>query len=255
MAGYIAIAEGSCQNKVAVAYISDPGECFGTSPLKPGQVNDLIPHLPVDHAPELQEPVATVESQSETSPLNSVEDGPRTPKVAVAYTSDPGACNAWLPPPSGRVPVSDLHVLVDPNPVQKISYSAQKQARLAKKKKREAERKQTREALMVVWAVIEKNSATHGTSSFRRLIRRIKSRAERTRKILLCRWYNTPWDMEGAPVVVVDSSDSKGEVLLGSPSRTADGKVSIQEVEDRGDILGVKVRPLVTQESAAALLL
>ncbi|KAJ7319257.1 hypothetical protein DFH08DRAFT_819204 [Mycena albidolilacea] len=235
-------AEGSRQKEVAVAHVSDPGECLGTSPLKPGQVNDFILHIPVDQVLGSQESVATVELQTEAGTLGSVEDGSRNPKVAVAHASDPGACDACLPPPSGQVPSPDIPVSVDAEPLQRPSYSARKRARLAARKKRETERALARETVLVVWAAMEKCFVNHGTSSFRRLVRRVKSKAERTRRVLLRRWYNTPWDTATVPAVVVESGDTGGEdeILVGVPSKTSDGKVLVQEVEDSGDIPDVE---------------
>ncbi|KAJ6597986.1 hypothetical protein B0H10DRAFT_2231781 [Mycena sp. CBHHK59/15] len=235
-----ASAEGSRQNKVAVAYVSDPGECLGSSPLKPGQVDDSIPSLPVDHAPELQGSVAMVEEPLEADLLDSVDGGSRIPEVAAVHASDLGACDACLPPSAGQVPSSSFPVSVDADPVHTASYSAQKRAHVVARKKCEAECARAREALLAVWSVIEESSNGHRMCSFLQLVWQIKSRAEWAQRILLCRWYSMPWDAGTVSAVTVDTVVTVGNVLIGSPMGTADGKVSLQEVEDRGDVPEVK---------------
>ncbi|KAJ6549171.1 hypothetical protein B0H10DRAFT_1969147, partial [Mycena sp. CBHHK59/15] len=184
--------------------------------------------------------VAMAEELLEASLLDSVDGGSRTPKVAAAPTSDPGACNACLPPSVGRVPSPDSPVSVDADPIQMASYSARKRARVVARKKREAERAQARKALMAVWSVIEEGSKSRGSRAFLRLMRRIKSRAERAWRILLHRWYSMPWDAGTVSVVAVTAIEAADDVLVGAPRGTTDGKVLLQEVEDGGDVPDVE---------------
>ncbi|KAJ7197122.1 hypothetical protein C8J57DRAFT_1263006 [Mycena rebaudengoi] len=58
-------AEGTRQNKVAIAHVSDPGECCGISPLKQRQVDGLDQHDTVDDALGLLQD--TAQSPSEVS--------------------------------------------------------------------------------------------------------------------------------------------------------------------------------------------
>ncbi|KAJ7449773.1 hypothetical protein B0H11DRAFT_2247135 [Mycena galericulata] len=196
-------SEGSHRNKVAVAHVSDPGECASTSPLRQGQVVDISEDVTVDHALESQTSVPATYTDSEDikiSQTEGIEDGSRTPKVAVAHASGPGACIPCLPPLFG--------------------------ARHAAKMKHAKERARAREALMLIWAEMEKN-----------LVRRIKSRSEKTRRILLRWWYNTPYvvDTTVPPSVVGSGSQSEDDIVFGPPISTADGKVLCHEVEDAGD--------------------
>jgi hypothetical protein len=84
-----------------------------------------------------------------------------------------------------------------------------------------------------------------GAKSFQRLVRRIKNRRDETRRILLRRWYTTPWDAGSSTLrqEVVDDSDSVEaeveDVAVGPLVWTADGRAAVQEVEDRGDGCGI----------------
>ncbi|KAJ7208698.1 hypothetical protein B0H12DRAFT_1079903 [Mycena haematopus] len=163
----------------------------------------------IDDAHEFQVPRAVV-----VEVLERIEDGSRNPKVAVAHASDPGACEACLPPPSGQVSTVQFrsirieHGIFDTIKIQKkshksrkkyfrnkkkMSYSARKRARLAAKKRRADEKAESRETVLRSWREMEQ-VPVHGTKSFQRLVRRIKGRQDATRKILLRCWYSTPWD-------------------------------------------------------------
>ncbi|KAJ7832541.1 hypothetical protein B0H14DRAFT_3463324 [Mycena olivaceomarginata] len=84
--GLDANAEGTRQNKVAVAHVSDPGECLDTSPLRPRQIDDLPAPISVDHAPGSQtSEIITEIEESSIGPHENSEDGSRTPEVAVAH--------------------------------------------------------------------------------------------------------------------------------------------------------------------------
>ncbi|KAJ6598727.1 hypothetical protein B0H10DRAFT_2323768, partial [Mycena sp. CBHHK59/15] len=80
---------------------------------------------------------------------------------------------------------------------------------------------------------MEKNPVSFGSKSFERRVRHIKSRHKRTQKILLRRWYSTPWDF--GPVekpVGLNRTAPAATSEAGPVSWTSDGKVSMQEVDD-----------------------
>ncbi|KAJ6614994.1 hypothetical protein B0H10DRAFT_110426 [Mycena sp. CBHHK59/15] len=237
--GLAADAKGTRQNKVAIAHVSDPGECLGISPLGQRQVDDTPTRITVDHALNSQESAESAGSGGiEINEPEWIGDGSRTPEVAVAHASDPGACITCLPPPSGQVPPPESPCSVDAGiRTQMPSYSARKRARKATKTKRAEERVRAREALLLVWTAMEKNPVSSGTKSFQRRVRRIKTRRDQIRRMLLRRWYATPWDA-GAPLSRPQSTDIEspaGPVDMGPAAFTADGKASVQEVQDMGD--------------------
>ncbi|KAJ6628498.1 hypothetical protein B0H10DRAFT_1940336 [Mycena sp. CBHHK59/15] len=168
------------------------------------------------------------EEPLEADLLNSVDGGSQTPEVAAVHASDPGACDACLPPSAGQVPSSSFPVSVDTDPVQMASYSAWKRAHVVARKKREAEHAQAREALIAVWSVIEESSKgrpraadqEQGGADTENLAPPLVQHA------VGC-WHG---------VCAVDTIVTVDDVLIGSPMGTADGKVSLQEVEDWGEV-------------------
>ncbi|KAJ7239547.1 hypothetical protein C8J57DRAFT_1245978 [Mycena rebaudengoi] len=145
-------AEGTRQNKVAIAHVSDPGECCGISPLKQRQVDGLDQHDTVDDALGLLQD--TAQSPSEVS--QGAEDGSRTPKVADAHASDPGACSARLPPRNRQAFVDPLPFPVHAQECAQ-TYSARKRARRQRSLVLKVERMQAR-VMMAAWSEMDRKS-------------------------------------------------------------------------------------------------
>ncbi|KAJ7166976.1 hypothetical protein C8R46DRAFT_268329 [Mycena filopes] len=142
-------AEGSRQNKVAIAHVSGPGECSGTSPLRLRLPLSLPRRTPV----------------RKYSGRWRKAQGSRTPKVAVAHASGPGACNACLPSSPGQVPSSNDSRSVDVRVTIQVSYSARKRARVAAKKKQTEERARAKEVVWQAWREMEQVPVS-GTKAF-----------------------------------------------------------------------------------------
>ncbi|KAJ6492931.1 hypothetical protein C8R47DRAFT_1070423 [Mycena vitilis] len=301
-------AEGTRKNKVAIAHVSDPGECESISPLTQRPVNPpknfCALDIPLPQVPELVDEASVVQGPVLQNDFPGFAEGARTSKVAVAHASDPGECtcispltqrpvvnpiifdavDGTLPQTPVETAVCDLvegsrilqdavastsdpgdgahpsplrprpvsaFIIGDPDdcPLPQMSFIDEdliekerntrrvvelRERRRCKERERRVRKKKraiARDALLVFWADLAKSGQR--TTSARKSCR-LKMQHRNRLATRLNRWYSSPYDFgsteenEHGSAATSEEKPQKSFPIFS----TADGKVTLQEVEE-----------------------